>query len=182
VYSIDVKTTEFIEQGKLLLQVADLHHERVRAYFDEPEIGNLKVGQPIEIKWDARPGRTWSGRIERVPVTVIHLETRTVGEVPVAIDDPDSGLLPDTNVNVTVTTSSQQNALSIPREALHFENGKKYVFKIVGDELKRTPVETGSFNLTQAAILSGLNDGDWVATGTLSGQPLQEGVPIKEIR
>ena len=182
VYSIDVKATEFVEQGKMLLQVADLHHERVRAYFDEPEIGSLKVGQPIEIKWDARPGRTWTGHIERVPVTVIHLETRTVGEVLVAIDDPDGELLPDTNVTVTVTTSSQQNALSIPREALHFENGKKYVFKIVGDELKRTPVETGSFNLTQAAIVSGLNDGDWVATGTLSGQPLQEGVPIKEIR
>jgi HlyD family secretion protein len=174
--------TVFIEQGKMMLQVADLHHERVLAYFDEPEIGNLKVGQPIEIKWDARPGRVWHGHIERVPVTVIHLETRTVGEVLVAIDDPDGELLPDTNVTVTVTTSSQQNALSIPREALHFENGKKYVFKIVGDELKRTPVETGSFNLTQAAILSGLNDGDWVATGTLSGQPLQEGVPIKEIR
>jgi len=27
-----------------------------------------------------------------------------------------------------------------------------------------------------------LNAGDWVATGTLSGQPLQEGVSIKEVR
>jgi hypothetical protein len=32
------------------------------------------------------------------------------------------------------------------------------------------------------AILSGLSEGDWVATGTTSGQPLEEGVPIKEIR
>src|SRR3954453_3346783 len=43
VYSIEVKPTDFVEQGKLLLQLADLHHERVRAYFDEPEIGNLAV-------------------------------------------------------------------------------------------------------------------------------------------
>jgi len=100
----------------------------------------------------------------------------------VAIDDPDGELLPDTNVTVTVTTASQPNALSIPKEALHLENGKRYVFKIVKDELKRTPVVTGNFNLTQVAILSGLNDGDWVATGTTSGQPLQEGVPIKEIK
>ena len=81
VYSVDVQPTDFVEQGKLLLQLADLHHERVRAYFDEPEIGGLAVGQPIEIKWDARPGQIWHGHIERVPVTVIHLETRTVGEV-----------------------------------------------------------------------------------------------------
>ena len=182
VYSIEVKPMDFVEQGKTLVQVADLHRERVRAYFDEPEIGNLAAGQPIEIKWDARPDRIWHGHIERVPVTVIHLDTRTVGEVPVAIDDNDGTLLPDTNVTVTVTTASQANALSIPREALHIENGKSYVFRIVKDELKRTAVVTGSFNLTQVAILSGLSDGDWVATGTLNGQPLQEGVPIKEIR
>jgi len=113
---------------------------------------------------------------------VIHLETRTVGEVLVDLDDPDGELLPDTNVTVTVTTASTANALSIPRDALRMENGKPFVFKIVKDELKRTPVVTGSFNLTQQAILSGLNDGDWVATGTTSGQPLQEGIPIKEIR
>jgi len=182
VYSVDVRAGDFVEQGKLLLQLADLQHERVRAYFDEPEIGSLAVGQPIVIKWDARPDRVWHGHIERVPVTVIHLDTRTVGEVPVSIDDPDGELLPDTNVTVTVTTASQANALSVPREALHIENGKSYVFKIDNDELKRTPVVTGSFNLTQVAIISGLNDGDWVATGTLSGQPLQEVVPIKEIK
>jgi HlyD family secretion protein len=114
---------------------------------------------------------------------VIHLETRTVGEVLVKLEDQDDGqLLPDTNVTVTVTTSSQANALSIPREALHMENGKPYVFRIVKDELKRSPVVTGAINLTQVAILSGLNEGDWVATGTTTGQPLEEGVPIKEIR
>src|SRR5579862_7917814 len=182
VYSIEVKPGDFVDQGKLLLQLTDLHRSQVRAYFDEPELGSLAVGQPIEIKWEGRPGRIWHGHVERVPVTVIHLETRTVGEVIVAIDDPDGELLPDTNVTVTVTTASQPNALSIPKEALHLENGKRYVFKIVKDELKRTPVVTGNFNLTQVAILSGLNDGDWVATGTTSGQPLQEGVPIKEIK
>jgi HlyD family secretion protein len=182
VYSVDVRATDFVEQGKQLLQLADLQHERVRAYFDEPEIGSLAVGQPIEIKWDARPGKTWHGHIERVPVTVIHLDTRTVGEVPVAIDDPDGELLPDTNVTVTVITASQANALSVPREALHIENGKSYVFKIDNDELKRTPVVTGSFNLTQVAIVSGLNEGDRVATGTMGGQPLQEGIPIEEIK
>lgn len=182
VYSLDVHPTEFVEQGKLMLQYADLHHERVRAYFDEPEIGGLAVGQQIEIKWDARPGRSWRGHIERVPITVITYGTRTVGEVLVKIDDVDGELLPDTNVTVTVTTSSEPNALSVPREALHMENGKPFVFRVVKDELKRTPVVTGNLNLTQVAIVSGLNEGDLVATGTASGQPLQESIPIKVVR
>jgi HlyD family secretion protein len=182
VYSIDVKPTEFADTGKVLLQLANLRKERVRAYFDEPEIGRLAVGQPIDVKWDARPGRIWKGHIERIPITVTAYDTRRVGEALVKIDDVDGELLPDTNVTVTVTTSSDANALTVPREALHIENGKSFVYRVVGDELKRATVVPGSYSLTQVAILSGLNEGDWVATGTISGQPLQEDVPIKAIR
>lgn len=182
VYSLNAGATEFVEAGKLLLEMADLHHERVRAYFDEPEIGRLAVGQHIEIRWDAKPGVVWQGRIERVPITVITYGTRTVGEVIIHVDDVDGQLLPDTNVTVTVTTSSESNVLSMPREALHSENGKSYVYKVENDELLRTPVTIGTINLTQVAILTGLKDGDWVATGTTNGQPLQESVVIKRVR
>jgi HlyD family secretion protein len=105
-----------------------------------------------------------------------------VGEVLIQVDDADGRLLPDTHVTVTVTTSSDPHALSIPREALRSENGKTFVYRIDGEELKKTFVVTDAINLTQAAILSGLKDGDLVATGTTTGQPLQEGVPIKRVR
>jgi HlyD family secretion protein len=183
IYSLNVKPTEYAEQGKLLLQIADLHHEQIRAYFDEPEIGKLAVGQPITIKWDAKPGINWHGHIVRVPVTVITSGTRNVGEVLIHVDDnPDGQLLPDTNVTVTVTTSSEANALSIPRDALRSENGKYYVYKLDGDELKKTFVVTGTLNISQVAIVSGLKSGDLVATGTTTGQPLQEGIPIKRVQ
>ena len=182
VYHIEVGRTEFVEEGKLLIQLADLHHERVRAYFDELEIGRLEVGQKIQIKWDAKQGHTWNGHIELTPITVMNLGTRSVGEVLVKIDDPDSELLPDTNVTVTATISSEPNTLSIPREALHSENGKTYVYKVVKNALQRTYVTTGTINLTQVAILSGLVEGDLVATGSENGQPLQEGIPVKVVR
>jgi len=184
IYSINTGRTEYVEAGKLLLQLADLHHERVLAYFDEPEIGKLAVGQKIQIKWDgdSQPNRVWNGHIERTPVTVITIGTRNVGEVRVKIDDTDGDLLPETNVTVEVTTHSEANVLSIPREALHSEGGKAYVYKVVKDELVRTPVTTGTNNLTQASILSGLAEGDWVTTGTTNGLPLQDGVLIKVVR
>jgi HlyD family secretion protein len=182
VYHIEAGRTEFVEEGKLLLQLADLHHERVRAYFDEPEIGRLAVGQKIQIKWDAKQGHIWNGHIELTPISVINLGTRSVGEVLVKIDAVDSELLPDTNVTVTATTSSEPNTLSIPREALHSENGKTYVYRVVKGELHKTFVTVGTLNLTQVAILSGLEEGDLVATGTENGQPLQEGVPVKVVR
>jgi len=179
VYSLDAAPSEFVEQGKLLLEMADLKLERVRAYFDEPDLGRLALGQDVVIRWDAKPGQEWHGKIERLPASVVTYTTRNVGEVLVSIDEPKDGLLPDTDVTVQVTTASQPNALSLAREALYSENGQYYVYKIVGNQLKRTPVTIGIPNLTQVPILSGLKDGDWVATGTTNGQPLQQGVPVQ---
>jgi len=185
VYEVDVAKTEFAEQGKLILKMADLTKERVRAYFDEPDIGHIAAGQKIVIKWDAKPGQEWHGHVDRPPITVITYGTRHVGEVLVSIDDADGSLLPDTNVNVTVTTSSEPGVLSIPREALFSENGQPYVFKVSNGNMVRQQVVTGIVNLTRVSILSGLQDGDQVATATLNGQSLQdvqEGVSIKVVR
>lgn len=182
VYSVDVRPTEYAEAGKVLVQMADLKRMRVRAYFDEPEIGRLALGQSIQIKWDAKPGKVWHGHIEQVPATVITYTTRTVGEVLIALDDDNPGLLPDTDVTVSVTISSEPNILSIPREALYTESGKAYVYKLVDGSLKKTPVTVGNFNLTQVSILSGLREDDTVATGTISGQPLQINMPVKVVQ
>jgi len=182
VYDLDASAREFAEQGKLLLQMADLRQVRVRAYFDEPDIGRLAVGQKATIHWDAKPGQEWNGHIVRLPSDVVSYTTRNVGEVLIDFDGPEDDLLPDTNVTVTVTIASEANALSMPVEALHEQNGQYFVFKIVGSELKRTSVTVGRRNETQESVLSGLDDGDRVAIGTTNGQPLQEGIPIKEER
>ena len=182
VYSLPVSKSEYVQQGSLLLQMADLSKMQVRGYFDEPEIGKLRVGQPISIEWDARPGKDWHGHIARVPSTIITYGTRNVGEVLITIDDADDDLLPNTNVRVTVVVASAGNVLNVPREALHTDRGRSYVFRIVNGKLRRTLVTVGSLNLTQVEILSGLKEGDQVALGSTNGVPLVDGMPIVEGR
>lgn len=182
VYSLPVSKSEYVQQGDRLLQMADLSKMQVRGYFDEPEIGELRVGQAITIEWDARPGQEWHGHIVRVPSTIITYGTRNVGEVLISIDDSDENLLPNTNVRVTVVVANQGNALNIPREALHTDRGKSYVYRIVNGTLRRTPVTVGNLNLTQVEILTGLKEGDEVALGSTNAQPLVNGMPITETR
>ncbi len=182
IYSMDASQSEFSAAGNLLLEIADLHHERVRGYFDEPDLGRLAVGQLVVIRWDAKPGVEWHGHVSRLPSDVVTYTTRNVGEALIDFDESPDGLLPDTNVTLTVTTSSEPDTLSMPREALHEQNGKYFAFKVENDELVRVPITIGTPNLTQVPILSGLEEGDKVAIGTTNGQPMQEGVPIKEER
>jgi HlyD family secretion protein len=182
VYSLPVSPTEFVSQGDHLLQMADLTKMQVRAYFDEPEIGRLAVGLPIKIVWDAMPGRSWQGHISRVPSTVITYTTRHVGAAIVTVDNADGALLPATNVTVTVTTSDTHNILEIPREALHSDGGQDFVYVLRGEMLlRRVPVKVGVNNLTSVQIVSGLSDGQTIATGTTNGQPLANNVPVKVI-
>lgn len=182
VYSLDAKPTEFAQAGKLLLKMADLKQERVRAYFDEPEIGGLAVGQKVRIKWDAKPGKLWHGHVERTPITVVTYGTRNVGEALIHIDDAaNSGLLPETNVTVYVTTAYVPHVLTVPREAVYPESGHPCVYRIINNKLVRTPVTTGTFNLTQEEIRSGLHPGEWVATGSPTGQSLQDGMEVKVV-
>jgi len=182
VYSIPVSKSEYVQQGDRLLQMADLSKMQVRGYFDEPEIGELSVGESITIEWDARPGQVWHGHVARVPSTVITYGTRNVGEVLITLDDADENLLPNTNVRVTVEVAHKGNALNIPREALHTDRGKSYVFRVVNGTLRRMQVTIGNLNLTQVEVLSGLKEGDVVALGSTNGQPLVDGSPVVDTR
>lgn len=182
VYSLPVSRTEFVQQGDRLLSMADLSKLQVHAYFDEPEIGRLKVGQPVVTAWDARPGERWHGRILRLPSTIIAFGTRNVGEVLVSIDDNHDSLLPDTNVRVTATVANESNVLRVPHDALHFEQGASYVYRLDGNTLHRVAVTVGTVNLTDVQIVSGLKPGDKVALGTTNGQPLSDGVPVNVVQ
>jgi HlyD family secretion protein len=180
VYSIPVSTYDFVPAGEDLLDVADLNRIQVRAYFDEPEIGKLAVGQPVKIVWDAKPNQAWHGHISHAPSTVITSGTRNVGECIITLDDARGDLLPNTNVTVTVTTSQRSDVLSIPREALHTDNGN-YVYRVIDNKLVRTPVQVDLVNLTRVEIVSGLADKDTVALNATSNRDLSNGLAVKVV-
>jgi HlyD family secretion protein len=178
VYDLPVSTSEYVGAGALLLQMADLTKLQIRAYFDEAELGALRVGLPAKIVWPALPNREWHGRILRMASTITTYTTRNVGEVLLSVDDADGVLLPNTNVIVTVTEQRLDHVLTIPREGLHPEGGKDYVYLLHGSKLRRKQVTVGAKNLTVVQILDGLKENDIVALSTTNGEPLAEGVPV----
>lgn len=180
VYAIPVTQYEFVPAGETLVQVADLNKLQIKAYFDEPDIGLLKAGQPVTIKWDAKPDHLWHGHVLQAPTTIIaYGGTRNVGECLISVDDAKSDLLPNTTVTVTVTELQHADVLSLPREALHTVGNSDFVYKIVNNTLVRTPIQVGLTNLTRFEILGGLNQGDLVALGATTEADLGDGLRVK---
>lgn len=181
VYFLPVRPGVYVNPGDLLVQVANLTRVQVRAFVDEPDMGRLEASQKVELTWDALPGRTWTGTVTGVPTTVVQRGTRNVGELICQVDNADGKLLPNVNVSVTVVTAHHEGVLTVPRDAIHEEGGKRYVYEITGDELKRREVETAVSNLTRIEVVRGLTDNAQVALGATSGRSLRDGLPVRVV-
>jgi HlyD family secretion protein len=180
VYALPVRESAYVNQGDLVVGVADLKHIQVRAFVDEPDIGRLGKGERVVVTWDGLPGRTWEGAVTRVPTTVSLHGSRTVGEVTASVNNEDLKLLPNVNINVTVITAEHPNALTVPREAVRQDrDGSRYVLRIDGDELKRVPVNTAVSSMTRIEVTKGLQEGDRVALASVFGHDLKDGMRVK---
>jgi HlyD family secretion protein len=179
-YSLPIHTGDFVKDGDLLGEMADLQQVRIRAFIDEPELGQIEVNQPVEILWDARPDRTWSGRTEILPKQVVTRGTRNVGELICSVTNDRLDLIPNTTVDVRIRISERPSALVVPRGAVSIDGDKRFVYRVEENRLHRVPIKVGIANPTKIEVLSGLQEGDVVA---LPGEvTLKENLRIIPVR
>jgi HlyD family secretion protein len=181
VYSLPVLQGAYVNPGDLVLQEADLSKVRVRAFVDEPDIGRLVAADPIEVTWDALPGRIWRSTVGLTPAVIKLHGTRNVGETTCVVDNPELKLLPNVNVGVTIVTAEHHGVLTVPREAVHQEDSRTYVYQIQNDELIRRDVQTSISNLTQVELTGGLPDDVLVALAPLNSKPLRNGLAVRVV-
>lgn len=179
VYSLPAKQGGFVTSGDLLLQMADLRKVQVRAFVDEPDVARLAPGDPMEITWDAAPGRVWQSTVTAVPSTVKLHGARNVGETISIVDNKDFRLLPNVNVGVTITTAEHENVLVVPREAVRNDDSQPYVLQVAGHVLKRQNVEMALSNLTQVEVARGLSANDLIAINSVNGKPIGNGTQVR---
>lgn len=179
-YSLPIRPGDFVKPGDLLGEMADLRQVRVRAFVDEPELGQIEVNQAVDILWDAHPDRIWTGRTEILPKQVVTRGTRNVGELLCSVTNDKQDLLPNTTVDVRIHISERPGALVIPRGAVFTEGDRRYVYQVEDDRLHRRAIKVGIANPTKIEVLSGLSEGDVVA---LPGEaPLKDNMRIVPVR
>jgi len=182
-YSLEVKKGDFVKVGDPLASVADLHHLRVRAFIDEPDLGTVEPNQTVEITWDGRPGERWLAQTAEVPKEVVSHGQRSVGEVLCPIADDKLELIPNINVNVLIHVQEHRNVLTVPRGAVRFEGARRYVFIVTGgllpqtSKLQRREVKLGIASSTRFEVLDGLREGETVALPT--DVELRDGMTVR---
>jgi HlyD family secretion protein len=162
-YNVGVRPGAYVNTGDPIASVGRLDTLRVRVFVDEPELGRVAPGQPVKITWDALPGASWTGTVEKIPTEITPLGTRQVGEVLCTIENTNGRLVSGANVNVEIQTSVAQNALTVPKEAIRRQGSQTGAFVLEGDRIHWREVQIGVSSATRSQVTSGLKEGDPVA-------------------
>ena len=157
--------------GQPILSLADMNQLQVEVHLDETDLANVQVGNQVVVVFDALPDMVFSGQILAVDPSLQRSGNTQAVQALVQLEPPSHplNLLPiGLNASVEVIAGQVENAVLVPLEALQRESHNSYyLYVIEGPGVEKRPVEVGLMDLTTAEIVSGLQPGEVVATGSL---------------
>jgi cobalt-zinc-cadmium efflux system membrane fusion protein len=163
---IDRKVTlgQAVERATDAFKIADTSHVWVTLDLYEKDLARVHVGQEVETRTDAHPGKVFKGRVAFI-VPVIDEATRTA-KVRLEFPNPHGELHAGQLVTAKILADSKREApvvLAVPRSAVEQVEGKNVVFVQNGDTFERRNVQLGSSGGDRVEIRKGLNEGERVA-------------------
>lgn len=104
--------------GTTLLKMADLARVRMRAQFNETDIGQIRAGQPAIVIVDAYPERRFNGLVEKIEPQAVVTQGVTMFPVLVTLNNADGALKPGMNGEVQVQIEQKLGVLAVPNDAI----------------------------------------------------------------
>ncbi len=156
-------------------------NNQVMANVAESNIAQIKLGQPVEIKVDAYPGKTFTGRVIQLATQSTTVQNVTSFEVKSSIADPAKLLRVGMSVDVEFKVGTLSDVLVIPTVAIVRQEGASGVLVMTGEKDDRRsefrPITTGVSVTDKTVVLSGLQAGDRVMLSFPSGERPQSRTP-----
>lgn len=149
-----------------LVTVLDPSRLEMWVYIDETDVGKVKVSQNLEYYVDTYPNRVFSGNIEKIYPQPVVKDNIVYYLATVRVSIQDAGFLrPEMTTHVKIISDEKKNILTAPNAAVKFEKGKQIVYKVTGQNMvSKTEIKTGIRGEDKTEILSGVNEGDVLAT------------------
>lgn len=178
-----VDVGQYVSPGTALVTLQQLDPMFIDFPMPEQRLGELKVGQAIEVEVDAYPGRIFKGKIGSIDARV-SAETRNV-TVRGEIANKEQLLRPGMFGNVGVLVGDARTVVAAPRTAVSFSLYGDSVYVVVPDEkaggdalkVERRFVRTGETQGDRVVIADGVKPGERIVT---EGQiRLQPGARVK---
>lgn len=165
VTSRDVAVGDTVGTGqngaRVLATIVDTSVLTLTLQVDELDVPRLRPGQPASVLVNALPGRTLTGRVEKIAGEGTVQNGVTTFAVTITVPgEPD--IRPGMTASATVRVAGKDGALVVPAEAVERQGGRAFVQVLDGEDIVRRPVRTGLENEQVVEVLEGLAEGDRV--------------------
>ena len=145
-----------------IMELVDLSSVKVSIPLGETELARIRSGQPVQIKPDAFPEKTFSGVVARINPVLDPLTRTTTCEI--AIANPGYLLKSGMFVRTEVHLSVRKDILVIHQEAISRQGDKTFVFVIRDATARQKEVVLGIQEDNLLEVKSGLDTGEIIAT------------------
>lgn len=172
-----VSAGDYLKEGADIVNLEDIRSLKLDFRVPETFLAGIKQEQPVNIRVDAYPGETFSGKVYAMDPRLDE-QTRSV-LLRARIPNPDLRLRPGMFARVALVLESRAQALLIPEQALWPIGDEQFVFRIVDGKALQTRVQTGQREGGKVEVSAGLGAGDVVVT---AGQTrLHDGTAVRVI-
>jgi len=160
---IQVSPQEHISTGRDLFILVNISRIQVHAKVLESEIGKMKVGREVDLRFSAYPGRVFKGKVKAIS-PVINPEDKTC-KVIVDVANPEEEIKPGMHADVEIAAEIHKDKLLVPQDAVLVRGGRKLVFVVEGDLAKWRYIQVGLENDEFAEVMPSDREGEGVKEG-----------------
>jgi HlyD family secretion protein len=154
--------------GSTVLAVLLAKQRIAEISLNEVDVAKVKVGQKVNLTFDAVSDLTISGEVEEIDTIGAVTQGVVTYGVKIIFDTQDERVKPGMSVSTAIITDVRQDVIVVSSSAVKVSGTIQYVEVLNGDTIQNQSVETGLSNDTMTEIISGLNEGDKVVTQTIS--------------
>jgi HlyD family secretion protein len=167
----------------------DITKMNITADVSEADIGQVRVGQPVDFDVEAFPNDVFHGvvaQVRKAPTTTQNVVTY---QTIIAVDNPGQRLFPGMTADVSILVAERHKVLKIPNPALRYAppgnapfshtpprqltRTEQLVFAVEpdGHTLDPITVQIGITDGNDTEALAGVSEGMRLATATRTGPP-----------
>jgi len=169
---------DFARVGTVMLQIVDDSALRFRGEIPERDAARVKTGQPVRVRVDAWPEKTFDGKLMWVNPAV-NPETRSVG-IEARLENGDRALKAHLFARGEIITDSAAETLVVPADAVVSFVGVDKVYVMAGGKAEPREVQLGERRGEEQSVLNGLKEGEPVIVGGASKVQPGSAVSVRE--
>jgi HlyD family secretion protein len=173
--NVDIKIGELATALKTVIVLQDVNSLHVEANVSESSIANLKVGQKVNLTFDALGlDRVFTGEIQTINPGATVVSGIINYKIIAGLDAQVEAIKPGMTANIIVLISEKPQVLAVPLRAIVKTEGKNFV-RVITDS------KTKSFELTEVSL--GIQaDGGWVEvlSGVKADEEIVESIKDKK--